>query len=157
MTSVALRVAACVAFLDSHLAWGALLYLTGLALDGVDGKLARRLNRSSEFGGRLDFSSDYGLFAGLWVTVGLAASVWTPIIWIGVSAGVASAFVTILQPRTRVETPEGPREMVSSPGVLELHAATFGIAPLIGPTTIGIAMAISCAYFLLAWAVKLGR
>lgn len=43
---------------QSNFAWAALLVIIGMALDGLDGRVARALNAQSEFGKELDSLSD---------------------------------------------------------------------------------------------------
>jgi phosphatidylglycerophosphate synthase len=160
--SIALKTGSGVLLLQHHFGFAALTFAVGVLLDGVDGKLARLSGTGSEFGGLLDYSADYALFALLVVFLGAAFSL--PIGLVGACAalGVGSALVT----RNEVKSSElkapasswtARRGLVSAPGVLEAHVLLFAVAPLTGRSGMLVAMTLATTYFGLAWLEKLRR
>lgn len=172
LCSIAMRLGAVALFSESHLRLGGVVYVVGLLLDGVDGKLARLTGRTSARGALLDYSADFALFAllvfGLHRGVGGSE---TPFI-ICIALGVASAFAkgedrgeqghettrgaTVARSAfARWDDFAAAHRIVALPGVVEAHAILFCVAPLAGTAAVRPAIALGAVYFGLAWIAKL--
>jgi phosphatidylglycerophosphate synthase len=164
--SIALRLTAAALFYRHDLRIAAVVYLGGLLLDGVDGKLARLTGRTSEFGRLLDYSSDFGVFVLLIFAVARGSG--TPLIIATVCAatGVSSAFATAgsaADDRTaknrgndsKWEAFTRRHRLIAFPGVVEAHFVLFGLAPLIAGAVVEYGLVACSFYFALAWVAKL--
>ena len=166
-TSIALRIVAAGLFATHSLRLGGAIYVLGLLLDGVDGKLARLTARTSQVGGLLDYSADFGAFVALTILLAYGAN--APLVLAASCAGcgVASAFATESTGAQRAVILENKgvrgswdrftasHRMVAAPGVVEMHLLLFGAAPLFGAEAVTPVMSCATAYFLMAWTAKL--
>ncbi len=159
LLSLFVRAAACVGFATDSLALGAALYLAGLILDGVDGKLARRIHRLSARGGTMDITGDFALFVALWFTLGLNQGVNDWILIIGAALAVASALATQGASAAEVVAPQAQSKgrRVYLPGVLETHVLLFGIVPLIDAAASSALFVLCGTYYGASWVAKLIR
>ncbi len=165
IASIGARVVAAVLFSRGSLTIGAVAFIIGLVLDGVDGKLARATRRFSSRGGTLDLTADYALFVALWVCLGDRLDIPFPILVLGLSGAVGSSLATAITTRAQPSVGSSPatavRHMVRAPGVLEIHALLFGVLPLFfhgsGQLVPACAFGAATAYFFLAWSLKLAR
>ena len=162
--SIGWRLLAIAAFADDRLPLGAVAYIVGLLLDGVDGKLARLTKRTSTLGAALDYSADMGLFAALTLSLGVAvgSSLW--LIGGCFAVGVASALAPspVVEDASVIGADSGgwnrrtaSHRLRSLPGVLEVHFVMFGLSPLLGGDVVTATLAVAALYFLATWIGKL--
>jgi len=160
VAGIALRVLSAVLFFRGHISTGVAAFGAGLVADGVDGKLARSLGRSSRVGGHLDYTSDCALAALLTVAIGWTFGVppWLIGACVAVDAGSSVATVASDKPQHLASPPETWRArhgLVAAPGSLETHVALFMVAPLIDRTAVIVVLWLSIAYYAAAWRFKL--
>lgn len=164
VVSILVRTSSAGFFAVHWLRVGGAVYLVGLLLDGVDGKLARCTGRTSERGALLDYSADFGIFVVLTALLGRAAGASASLTAACAALGVASAFATEALPHRPSES-AAPTEgrwqaftashrLIPLPGVVEAHALLFGVTPLVGQALVTPVLAACAAYFGVTWLAK---
>lgn len=117
-----------------------------LALDGVDGWLARREGRCSDFGARFDMETDAALAMLLTVMVwqGGIAGVW--VLWLGLAR---YAFVGAGRVWPWLRAPLPPRLRRKAGCVVQVAALVLALVPGMPPVATQVALAV--AALLLVW------
>jgi phosphatidylglycerophosphate synthase len=108
--------------------------LGALALDGLDGRLARRFGQASAFGARFDMEADATTLAGLSLLVWLCDQAG---VWVLASGAMRYIFVVGSWAWPVLAAPLPPRKRRQAICVAQTAALIFGLVPLVPPFVAG--------------------
>lgn len=168
--SLAINIAAALAFLKNNLYLGAILFFLAFTLDAVDGKLARVTDRSSKFGQFLDIAADisgqflvtFGLIMGSYLisndtTVLIAGFIF---IWAKMFLALLFELKQTLLPDTNSHSIISSRSSQLSdklkshrlsglPGTIDIDALVYVICPILGLAKFGLIVGSSICMLLI--------
>lgn len=124
--------------------------LGALALDGVDGRLARRLGQESAFGARFDMETDAATMLGLSLLVWLCDQAGS---WVLAIGSMRYIFVTGSWVWPALAAPLPPRKRRQAVCVAQMAALVLAIVPRMPPAVASLLCLVALAALVYSFAV----
>jgi phosphatidylglycerophosphate synthase len=141
------------AMIPTGVAWAATgIGALGLALDGLDGYIARRLGAASAFGARFDMEVDA---FHIMVLAVLAAATGKAGFWVLLSGLLRYAFVAVGHLWPRFETPLPPSWRRKAVAVVQGAALVLIAAPAVAPPSSTVLAALALILLLISFAIDI--